>query len=166
MSDKVNATYVRSEFVTYGLFFRNFIQRVFKSCDMYGGGAAYIWAETAKKKVIPYLLNLFRYESIVKHLSNDNCAGIEVNELASPVYFKRNMRSMHCLVHDPDHPVESIFSYGYEPYENVVSGTCKVEYTTIKFKDGREIKLKNTDEYYMTYDHNIAQFLKTQRYDG
>lgn len=143
-----------------GIFFRSPIQRVEKETYSFGDGKdyAYYWLNTAKKYVIPYLLNCITYNSKKKFVEENDAAGIVVNELCWPIYFYRNVRRSYFRLENHPDGIKEIFSWGEEPYKNNCSGACMFEKTKIVFGNGDVKKIyRGSGSFHYTYAHVIEE---------
>lgn len=152
-------------FYKKGLFLRNPIQKIQYDVMTYDNDVnnAYQWIDTAKKKVIPYLLNWNKFKKISNFIHLENAGCIYVNELRNPLYFERKGRELKCIITDETHPVYEVYSWGYEWEWESCSGYCVKEMTIITFRDGRKHHTTNYGKYKWTYEHIVMDFIKSQK---
>lgn len=147
-----------------GLFFRSPIQKV--TFDAYYDRprfSAWKYLDQIKnpiKRIYEYLLGNRRIVKNINKWPEDwNWGGFNANILCSPIYFKREYRTLSVSSTDPNTNIQSIESYGYESEFNFCAGDCKLEKTIITLKTGKRLKFKKTEQYHFTYKHIIERIL-------
>jgi len=146
----------------YGLFFRNPIQKVIyeHNTNDYSHSDARKWLFWAKIMVTPYLLNFLTYAKKRDFIWNNSDAyGIVVNELASPIYFRKKMRYLDCTVHNLDSSILRIKSFGYVGYKNRNNGMCQKEVTKVYIRGQKPRKVVRKETFCFTYPHMIKKLI-------
>lgn len=147
-----------------GLFFRSPIQNVQFDVDYYGPRlSAWDYQHKIKNPIRRFYEILIGNRKIVKNIDawadDFNFAGFNANILCFPIYFKREYRQLSVYSCDNTTDIQSIYSHGYESEFNFCSGECVVEKTTIKLKNGKQLKFKKFEQYHFTYTHIIKRVL-------
>jgi hypothetical protein len=162
--------YVTNDFIVetgnknvYGLFFRSPIQKVvYEHNDVsnYSPSSATKWLFWARILIIPYLLNFKSFSNKRDFIHNRrNAAGIIVNELAMPIYFRRNIRYMECCINNENINISKITSKGYGKYKSDDIGMCHKEITKLHFRNGKTKKIVRRETYYFTYTHIMKKVI-------
>lgn len=165
---------VADQGVELGIFFRPPIRKVVYSMTDYYDTGFHILDYTAKcqtklSRFWQYILgNKQAVKSIInpEHFKNEDyeyqeCIGIEVNKFVSPIYFRRNYRTMLCLNMDEDGVVEWIDSHGYnDKYTETLSG-CNREVTKIHFKYKKtDSRIRTGKNYLYTNSVGMKELVK------
>lgn len=139
-----------------GIFFRSPIQKVQVETYL---GEAYSWVDNAKRLVIPYLLNMDKYSHFKEIIEDDDLAGLVVRVFASPIYFKRYVRTaIHKFKNHPDGLLE-IRVFGEEPFKNNCSGACICEKAIFVFDNEKKETVKTYGSFHYYYKHVVeAEF--------
>jgi hypothetical protein len=157
-------TITTGEKYRYGLFFRSPIQKVMyehNTNNVNKYSYARKWLFRAKIMVTPYLLNCITFGKKRDFiLYNPDAYGIVVNELASPIYFRRKMRYLNCLVHDDNSSILRIKSFGYGGYKNRNTGICQKEVTKIYIRRQKTRKVVRRETFCFTYTHMIKRLIR------
>ena len=156
------------EGIEKGLFFRNPIQKVgFGTWDE-DQFNAYTYLSKIKNP-------LFRFKEILKGNRNiiinierwaendddGSWAGFRANVLCLPVYFSRVFRSLEAISQSSDTNIQEIRSYGYESQFNKCGGSCVIEKTLFKLKNGKNIKVSKPESFKYTYGHTIEDIINS-----
>ena len=88
-------------------------------------------------------------------------AGFTANVLCSPVYFEKEYRKLRAISGGKNN-IQDIKSYGFESPFNMCAGACDIEFTIIKLKNGKVLRLKRTGTYHFTYRHIIKDIIDTE----
>ena len=157
------------EGVELGIFFRLPIRKViYSSADYYNTGfyiSDYITkCQTKLGRLWQYILgNKQAVNDILdpEYFENEEYIGLEVNKVVSPIYFRRNYRTMLCLNMDGDAIVEWIDSRGYnDKYTESLSG-CNREVTKIHFKYKKtDSRIRTGKNYLYTNSVGMKELVK------
>mgnify|MGYP003295003695 FL=1 len=157
------------EGVELGIFFRLPIRKViYSSADYYNTGfyiSDYIAkCQTKLGRLWQYILgNKQAVNDILdpEYFENEEYIGLEVNKVVSPIYFRRNYRTMLCLNMDGDAIVEWIDSRGYnDKYTESLSG-CNREVTKIHFKYKKtDSRIRTGKNYLYTNSVGMKELVK------
>ena len=157
------------EGVELGIFFRLPIRKViYSSADYYNTGfyiSDYIAkCQTKLGRLWQYILgNKQAVNDILdpEYFENEEYIGLEVNKVVSPIYFRRNYRTMLCLNMDGDAIVEWIDSRGYnDKYTESLSG-CNREVTKIHFKYKKtDSRIRTGKNYLYTNSVGMRELVK------
>ena len=150
-----------------GIFFRSPIQKVFFDA-YYDRAKLSFWdfvvaVKNPIRKFYEILLGNWKNIKNIEEYSQDpNLAGVELNILCSPIYFKREYRKLSATSCG-NHNIKEIKSYGYESPYNNCSGTCDIERTTLYLSNSvskrKKVKIKRTDAYEFTYAHIVKKII-------
>jgi len=154
------------EGIEKGLFFRSPVQKVdFGTWDE-DQFNAYTYLSKIKNP-------LFRFKEILKGNRNiianierwaendddGSWAGFKANVLCFPVYFSRAFRRLEAISQLPDTNIQEIKSYGYESQYNKCGGSCAIEKTVFKLKNGKRINVNVSESFKYTYKHKVEEII-------
>lgn len=160
------------EGVQTGLFVRFPIRKIMYEIYPYNSLCTTSLAEFAQNCKDSKLFRLFNYiignkDAVKFALDEDlfddpDLAGLEINRIISPIYFKRNYRSLNIINMDDDSVIEYISSFGYDDEWIQVAGHCNKEITKISHKHKRlKTRIRYGKSYLYTYIHIAKELIKT-----
>lgn len=167
--DNENYTIYTEEYVESGIFFQNPIQeRTFDTdpfednhFDFYDFQAK--WNGSVVFRFIHTLLGNKKQMDAIREgggLPYDVC-GVNLRTFVSPIYTKREGRSLNMYAKNLLLEIQEIHSSGYElPYTRV-SGDCHVETTQMTTRTDRKLKYKYGKQYHFTYAHIVKDLLNS-----
>ena len=151
------------EGVEKGIFFRSPIQNVF--FDAYYPDApisAYTFIKNIKnpiRRLYEIIIgNKHAVDNVTEWENECNWGGFDGNIICLPIYFKRTYRKLTAYSCN-DENIESIESYGYESEFDYCAGHCAVEYTTIRLRTGKTIRIKRRESFHFTYSHIVEKII-------
>ena len=166
-------TVISDKYTAYGIFFRSPIQKVFR--DGYYVGIvednprvmnAYEYRDAVKKPIRRFYEILLGNGKIVRNIEkwsqNTEFGGVTTKMLRSPIYFKREERSLVAIDTSGQQNISEIRSRGHESDLETCAGSCEKERTTIKLKNGKKIRKVCRDEYFYTYYTTIEDLVEEE----
>ena len=159
--------FIIEEFEKTGIFFQPVIQPIEHTTGYYDPEgypfSAYDFADNCKKSKLYRMLQIIlgnkkQVENIENYIDDFDFAGVELNTIVSPIYYKRTYRKLTAFAKDPSAEIEKIISIGYESPYNNCSGSCFKETTFIETKHGIRMLTKRNSFHY-TYKHVVEREL-------
>lgn len=149
------------EGVESGIYFRNpFYSREFDLWEDGDSALLKTQSPNSLRSLIRWLINSRKkVAELIKFChEDDNASGYVLNDIRSPIYFKRNWRSLTYYTDRFD-----IYSKGYHYLDERVSGHCVREDTVIYDKRLDNIlKFTEYGSYKFTYEHVAKEWIKEQ----
>ena len=153
------------EGIEKGLFFRSPIQKVdFGTWDE-DKFNAYTYLSKIKNPLFKFMEILKGNRNIVDNIEgwaeedNGDWAGFKANVLCLPIYFSRVFRRLEAISQTLDTNIQIIKSYGYESQFNKCGGSCVIEKTVFKLKNGKKIKVSKPGNFKYTYEFKIEEVI-------
>ena len=159
--------FITEEFEKTGIFFQPVIQPIEHTTGLYDPEgypfSAYDFADNCKKSKLYRMIQIIlgnkkQVDSIEEYINDFDFAGVVLNTIVPPIYFKRTYRKLTAIAKDPAAEIEKIISVGYESPYNNCSGSCFKERTTIKTKHGTR-RLTKKESFHYTYKHVVEREL-------
>lgn len=167
-------TVISAKYTAHGIFFRNPIQKVCR--DAYYVGFvkddsrvmnAYRYMDAIKNPIRRFYEILLGNGDVVRNIekwSQDiDFAAVTTKMLCSPIYFRREERSLIAIDTSGQQNISEIRSRGYESEFETCSGCCEKEWTTIKLKGlkgCKKIRRVCRGHYCYTYFTTIKDLVK------
>jgi len=154
------------EGIERGLFFRSPIQKVeFGTWDE-DELNAYTYLSKIKNPLFRLKEILIGNRNIISNIErwaeedNGDWAGFKANILCLPFYFNRVFRRLEAISQSLDTNIQVIKSYGYESQYNKCGGSCMVERTVFKLRNGK-IKVSKPESFNYTYRHKVEEIINS-----